>query len=208
MKISIFLSYPKPITTQQEMFLQKTFSYLENRGLAPRTLGVTDYDMETPLKAIRRMLLECNGLISIAFRRSLIIQGTVRFGTDLPTLVQQPLDNIWLTSPWSQIEGAMAYQLGLPMLLFREKGVLADGIFERGVVGLYMPEFDVSEIDHYFNTLEWNEILGKWEGYVRSVVGKKGNPPQLYQVKRCYLPEFSVFSMPARMRKVECSQNH
>jgi len=180
MKISIFLSYPKPITTQQEMFLQKTFSYLENRGLAPRTLGVTDYDMETPLKAIRRMLLECNGLISIAFRRSLIIKGTVRFGTDLPTLDQQPLDNIWLTSPWSQIEGAMAYQLGLPMLLFREKGVLADGIFERGVVGLYMPEFDVSEIDHYFNTLEWNEILGKWEGYVRSVVEKKGNPPQLY----------------------------
>lgn len=180
MKIPVFLSYPKPITSQQETFLQSTSSYLESRGLAPRTLGVTDYDMEAPLKAIRRMLLECNGLISIAFRRSLIVRGAFRFGTDLPALVEQPLDNTWLTSPWSQIEGAMAYQLGLPILLFRETGVRAEGIFEKGVVGLYMPEFDVSKAEYYFNTLEWNEVIGKWEGYVRSVVEKKGNPPQLY----------------------------
>jgi hypothetical protein len=180
MKISVFLSYPKPITLQQETFLQKTLSYLNSRGLSPRTLGVTDYDMEAPLKAIRRMLLECNGLISIAFRRSLIVRGTFRFGTDLPALVEQPLDNTWLTSPWSQIEGAMAYQLGLPVLLFRETGVHAEGIFEKGVVGLYMPEFDVSKADYYFSTLEWNEVMGKWEGYVRSVVEKKGNPPKLY----------------------------
>src|SRR5450755_1817958 len=149
MKIPVFLSYPKPITSQQETFLQRTSSYLESRGLAPRTLGVTDYDMEAPLKAIRRMLLECNGLISIAFRRSLIVRGAFRFGTDLPALVEQPLDNTWLTSPWSQIEGAMAYQLGLPILLFRETGVRAEGIFEKGVVGLYMPEFDVSKAEHY-----------------------------------------------------------
>ncbi|MDQ2886143.1 MAG: hypothetical protein M3Y39_08645, partial [Chloroflexota bacterium] len=140
MKISVFLSYPRPITLQQEMFLQKTLSYLDSRGLAPRTLGVTDYDMEAPLKAIRRMLLECNGLISIAFRRSLIVRGAFRSGTDLPALVEQPLDNTWLTSPWSQIEGAMAYQLGLPILLFRETGVRAEGIFEKGVVA-HIPQF-------------------------------------------------------------------
>ncbi len=80
MRISIFLSYPKPITTQQEMFLQKTLSYLENRGLAPRTLGVTDYDMEAPLKAIRRMLLECNGLISIAFGTKFWVSGKAMSG--------------------------------------------------------------------------------------------------------------------------------
>ena len=37
----------------------------------------------------------------------------------------------------------MAYQLGLPILIFRQKGVIDDGILERGVVGLYMPEFDL-----------------------------------------------------------------
>jgi hypothetical protein len=75
----------------------------------------------------------------------------------------------------------MAYQLGLPILLLREKGVLDDGILEKGVVGLYMPEFDLDKsIDTYFSSLEWGSILGKWEGYVRSVVDRKGNPPKLF----------------------------
>jgi hypothetical protein len=179
-KISVFLSYPKPFLSKQEFFLERVLSYLDSRGIAPRTLGVTDYDLEAPLKAIRRMLLECNGLVTIAFRRSLVVQGRVRPDTDLPDLVEQSIDNTWLTSPWAQIEGAMAYQLGLPILLFREKGVIAEGILEKGVVGLYMPEFDVSDPNKYFSTLEWNEVMGKWEGYVRAVVDKKGNPPQLY----------------------------
>lgn len=180
MKISIFLSYPNPFLSQQQQFLDKVLQYLNNRGLAPRTLGITDYDINTSLKGIRRMLLECNGLISIAFRRSLISEGMSRPGTDLPSMKEQSLENVWLSSVWPQIEGAMAYQLGLPILLFREKGVAAEGIFEKGVLGLYMPEFDVSRATEYFDSLEWNEIMGKWEGYVRSVVEKKGNPPQLY----------------------------
>jgi len=44
------------------------------RGLEPRTLGVTDYDMDAPLKAIRRLMLESNGLITIAFKRALITE--------------------------------------------------------------------------------------------------------------------------------------
>ncbi|MFL5697356.1 MAG: hypothetical protein ACJ797_09700 [Ktedonobacteraceae bacterium] len=180
MKIPVFLSYPKPFLTKQEDFLKKTFEYLDNRGLAARTLGVTDYDMDAPLKAVRRILLESNGLITIAFRRILIINGTAKPNTDITGLTEQTINNVWLTSPWAQIEGAMAYQLGLPILIFREKGVIADGLLEKGVTGLYMPEFDVDEADKYFKTIEWSEVVGKWEGYVRSVLDKKGNPPQLY----------------------------
>src|SRR5205807_2088591 len=106
MKIPIFLSYPKPFLLKQEEFLSETLSYLDIRGLAPRTLGITDYDMNTPLKAVRRLLLECNGLITIAFRRTLIIKGTTRPSTDMSGLAEQATDNIWLTSPWAQIEGA------------------------------------------------------------------------------------------------------
>ena len=62
MKDSVFLSYPKPYLEKQKQFIEKVVSYLENRGLQPRTLGVTDYDMDAPLTAIRRLLLESNGL--------------------------------------------------------------------------------------------------------------------------------------------------
>ena len=181
MSISVFLSYPKPCFGKQETFIKRVNDYLIQRGIAPRTLGVTDYDMDAPLKAIRRLMLESNGLITVAFRRTYVEKGTARFRTDIQKLQESPLDGRWLTTPWAHIEPAMAYQLGLPILILREQGVLDDGILERGVVGLYMPELDLERpLDEYFTSAEWNGVIGKWEGYVRSVVERKGNPPQLY----------------------------
>ena len=181
MNIPVFMSYPKPFMEKQNEFIEGVRRYLRMRGLEPRTLGVSDYDMDAPLRAIRRLMFESNGLITIAFRRILIERGAARSGADVPGSTKVKMDGTWLTSPWAQIEPAMAYQLGLPILLFREAGVLADGILEQGVVGLYMPEFDTSSpIDAYFESDEWRSILGKWEGHVRAVVEQKGSPPQLY----------------------------
>lgn len=180
-KIPVFLSYPKPCFQTQQAFADRVIRYLEHRGITPSTLGVTDYDMDAPLTAIRRLMVESNGLITLAFKRTFVSAGTSNLGSDIEGRKPQPIDNSWLTSPWAQIEPAMAYQLGLPVLILREKDVLADGLLERGVVGTYMPEFDLSRpIDEYFESVEWNSLVGKWEGYVRAVVEKKGSPPQLY----------------------------
>ncbi len=181
MKISIFLSYPKPSFGNQKVFIEKVTQFLQDHGFEPRTLGVTDYDMDAPLKAIRRLMLECNGLITIAFRRAFVEKGTARFRTDIQDLKEIPIDGTWLTIPWAHIEPAMAYQIGLPILILRERGVIDDGMLERGVVGLYMPEFDLAQsIDNYFVAAEWNDMIGRWEGYVRLIVDKKGSPPQAY----------------------------
>ena len=178
--ISIFLSYPKPCFGAQKDFIARVREYLEQRGFQPRTLGVTDYDMDAPLKAIRRLMLESNGLITVAFRRTFVEKGTAQFRSDVENLKETPVDGKWLTTPWAHIEPAMAYQLGLPILIFRERGVLDDGILERGVAGLYMPEFDLDATGDYLGSAEWGGILGKWEGYVRAVVEHKGMPPSLY----------------------------
>ena len=46
---------------------------------------------------------------------------------------------------------------------------------ERGVAGLYLPEFDLEKsVADYFGSAEWSGIIGKWEGYVRAVVERKG----------------------------------
>jgi hypothetical protein len=181
MKISVFLSYPKPHLRKQEEFVQRVSDYLTTRGFSPRTLGVTDYDMDAPLKAIRRLMLESNGLINIAFRRTLVADATVRSGTDCDESAEQMLSGIWLTSPYCQIEPAMAYQIGLPVLMFREKGVLQEGLLEKGVVGQYMPEFDLDrDMVRYFASLEWHDVISRWEGFVRAVVEAKGNPPKLF----------------------------
>ena len=181
MRISVFLSYPTPCFSRQRDFIAKISDFLKAQGLEPRTLGVTDYDMDTPLKAIRRLMIESNGLITVAFRRTYIEKGTQRYRSDIDELQETQMDGKWMTTPWPHIEAAMAYQLGLPILIYREKGVVDDGILERGVVGLYMPEFDLDKLkDDYFMSPEWSGIIGKWEGYVRAVVEKKGSPPQLY----------------------------
>lgn len=39
--------------------------------------------MDAPLTAIRRLMLESNGLVTIAFRRSLIKQGTGKTISDI-----------------------------------------------------------------------------------------------------------------------------
>ncbi|MEP6465240.1 MAG: hypothetical protein ABJB05_02995 [Parafilimonas sp.] len=181
MKISIFLSYPKPCFTSQQTFIDNLKNFLSDRGFAPRTIGVTDYDMDAPLKGIRRLMVECNGLITVALRRTFIEKGTGRYRTDIQDLNEASIDNKWLTSPWSQIEAAMAYQLGLPILILREYGVLDEGILEKGIIGLYMPEFNLDKNPgEYFKSLEWNDVIGRWEGHVRAVSDKKGNPPSLF----------------------------
>ena len=181
MGISIFLSYPKPCFGSQQKFVSLVEEYLKERDLVPRTLGVNEYDMDAPLKAIRRLMLESNGLITIAFRRTFVEQGTTRFRTDITTLEPKPINGLWLTTPWAHIEPAMAYQIGLPILILREKGVMDDGILEKGIVGVYMPEFDLdNSLDAYTSSGEWKGLIGKWEGFVRSVVDRKGNPPSLY----------------------------
>jgi hypothetical protein len=181
MKISVFLSYPKPCFGRQREFIDRVRHFLDERGFGPRTLGVTDYDMDAPLTAIRRLMLECNGLLTVAFRRTFVEKGTARLRTDIEELKETSIDGTWLTTPWAHIEPAMAYQLGLPVLILREKGVLDDGMLERGTVGLYMPEFDLDHsIDRYFASNEWHGMIGRWEGYVRAVIDRKGAPPQLY----------------------------
>ena len=181
MRASIFLSYPKPCYGLQEKFIEHLNEFLKNRGFVPRTLGVTDYDMDTPLTAIRRLMLECNGILTIAFRRTFIQKGTGKYRTDLDGMKEITLEDKWLTSPWAQIEAAMAFQIGLPVLILRETEVMEEGILEKGILGLYMPDFDLGKsIEDYFKSMEWNDMIGRWEGHVRKVVENKGNPPKLY----------------------------
>ncbi len=99
MAISIFLSYPKPCFGNQDGFVARLREYLESREFAPRTLGVTDYDMDAPLTAIRRLMLESNGLITVAFRRTYIEKGASRFRTNIDGLSPVEMKDKWLTTP-------------------------------------------------------------------------------------------------------------
>lgn len=177
MKRGVFLSYSRPMHAGQQAFVDAVTERLQRRGFEPRTLGVTDYDMDAPLKAIRRLLLETNGLMTLAFRRLHVERGTSRPGD----VDAKPLDDCWLSSPYAQIEPVMAFQLGLPVLIAREQGVLAEGVLERGVLGSGVPDFDLSQPPAvYLESPEWLQGLQRWEGFVSRVIEHKGEPPGNY----------------------------
>ncbi len=187
MRIPVFLSYPKPYLQRQEKFINQIKDELCRRGLEPMTLGVTDYDMLAPLKGIRRLMLSSNGLITIAFRRAYIEKGCSRPESDITLskgskTTSSDISDTWLTSPFCQIEPAMAFQMGLPILILRENGVIAEGILERDVLGQYLPEFNLDEnMDDFFSSEEWRQILSQWCNYVEQVYRRKGNPAYLYK---------------------------
>lgn len=179
--ISIFLSYPQPHKNEQIEFITNIIDFLKAKDISPRTLGVTDYDNNAPLEAIRRLMLECDGFITVAFGRTFINDGVGKLNADVEGIVPYDLSGKYFTSPYCQIETAMAFQLGLPILTMREKGVIAEGVLEKGVTGLYLPEFDLSkDADKYLTSSEWRQTISQWEAYVIRVNEKKGKPPQLY----------------------------
>lgn len=119
------------------------------------------------------MMSECYGLLSIAFRRSYIENGTCKLGANLPNQVSSDISGKWITSPYCQIEPSMAFQIDMPIIIFREKGVIDEGILNGGAVGYYMPDFDLEQIDEYFKGLEWNQLINEWKAVVLAYQEKK-----------------------------------
>lgn len=181
MKVPVFVSRPTPHLQAQREFIDLIKHELEAKGFTPMTLGPgSSYDYEAPLVGIRRMLRHCCGLVSVAFKRTHATAATKYYGADIPSQSAQSIGDIWLTSPYCQIEPAMAFQLGLPVLILREEGVLAEGVLEKGVTGLYLPEFNLETASSYVSGEEFRHLLEQWGGYVRTVYKRRGDPPKLY----------------------------
>jgi hypothetical protein len=179
MKIPIFLSYPKPYLQRQQDFLDKITKYLEEYNIQPITLGVMEYDINAPLIAIRRLLTVSFGMLVVAFRRGQITEGATNPNSDIGR-PSRNLANAWMTSPYCHIEPAMAFQIGLPILVIRENGVITEGMLSEGAMGLYTPKFDLDNEDNYLDTQEWKQLIDQWRHSVMTVYNARGNPPKLY----------------------------
>lgn len=170
-KIPVFLSYATPFNDLQTEFLNRTVNEIEENLLFPRTLGVSDQYTETPVASIRRMMLSSYGCLAIAFRRALVIQAISRPGSP----GQAVFENFWLSSPFLQIEPAMAFERGLPLMILVEDGVSMNGVFggmlERGETPFIILTFSLlneQSIVNFFNSTSWKEAFLDWVGEVRS----------------------------------------
>jgi len=178
-KIPTFLSYATPYNDLQQEFLNRVIEEIKDRLLFPRTLGRTDQYTETPLTGIRRMILSSFGFMTIAFRRVFVTEATSRPYTSQ----QQTFENFWLSSPYIQIETAMAYQRGLPIMILVEEGVSMNNVFggllEQGAGPFTIIRFNPQNqqsIEDFFNSVFWKETFEDWASEVRCYYDKLTTP--------------------------------
>lgn len=127
-EIEVFVSVGGTATEQQEAFVRSVEDRLRAEGLVPQTVGRNTFSADAPLKTVTELLATCSGAVVIALERSYFPSGVEKRGGPK----EIALTDVKLPTPWNQIEAAMAYTWGLPLMVIVEDGLKSEGLFERG----------------------------------------------------------------------------
>lgn len=153
----IFVSVGGTATERQEQFVRAVEERLRAEGLLPQTVGRNTFSADAPLKAVGQLLDECAGVVVIALERSWFAAGLDKRGGAR----ERALGETRLATPWNQIEAAMAYSRGLPLMVIVEEGVKAEGLLERGY-DWYVQTLPVDPAA--LSQVEFNGVLASWKG--------------------------------------------
>ena len=126
MAIDVYLSAGRPATKEQEEFLQAVERFLKQHDLNPLTPGRSHLANKQPLKAVEKCMHGCKGIVVVAYERlyaPLAIE--LRGGPD-----KKEHEHAMVPTVWNQVEGAMAYTLGLPVLIIAQKGLRSEALLE------------------------------------------------------------------------------
>lgn len=157
----VFLSVGKTSTPEQEAFVAGIERHLIANGLVPRTVGRTAFSSEQPLKLVAELMRECRGAVIVAFERTLIERGRDRRGS----AEESSLEDVKLPTVWNQIEAAMAYVHGHPLLVLAENGIKSEGLIE----GRYDWFVQWCKVDpSSLASTEFSGVFGDWRRRVEA----------------------------------------
>ena len=165
-QLDIFISVGGVATAKQEAFVRAVEDRLRSEGLVPHTVGRNTFSADAPLKTVTELMDSCAGTVVIALERTYFPSGTGKRGGPNETV----LSEIKLPTPWNQIEAAMAYSRGQPLLVIMEAGLKSEGLLERGhswYVQLVVP--DAASL----STVEFNGVLASWKSKVSQFAPQK-----------------------------------
>jgi hypothetical protein len=156
MAIDVFMSVGRTSTPKQEAFVAAIEQYLRDNGLNPRCVGRTDFSSLQPLKFIEQLMGQCSGTIIIAFERVHIADGFDKRGSSN----QKQITKQNVATVWNQIEAAIAYILGHPLMVIVENGLRSEGLLETGY-DWYMQGMDMQASD--LQTREFAGVFNDWK---------------------------------------------
>ncbi len=155
-ELPVFISVGGTATDQQEAFVRAVEDRLRSEGLTPHTVGRNTFSSDAPLKAVTQLMDTCSGAVVIALERSYFPKGVEKRGGPKET----PLVDIKLPTPFNQIEAAMSYSRGLPLMVIVEQGIKTEGLLQLGYdwyVQIVKPD------PAALTTAEFNGILSDWK---------------------------------------------
>ena len=177
-RIPVFLSHPSRLNSVQQEFVSTIIMEIKKALLLPRTLPVSEQYPEPPLTNIRRMILSSYGFIALNLAQREVRALENNLGEELNFTTCEG-------SPFAQIEPAMAFQYGLPMLLIRESNVEQTGIWSFGIGPFLLLEWNPNlPLEDFFNSTAWLQIFQNWISQVRNGFYLQTQPPFKYACTR------------------------
>jgi hypothetical protein len=157
----VFVSVGRTFNEAQEAFVCAVEARLRAEGLIPHTVGRDTFSSDAPLKTIMDLMKKCSGTVVIALERSYFPTGF-----DKPNSPSQStLTDVKLATPWNQIEAAISYSRGLPLMMLVESGVRPEGLLERGYDWFVQ---DVTLDTSTLTSIAFNGILASWKAKIQS----------------------------------------
>jgi hypothetical protein len=153
--VRIFVSVGGTATPEQEDFVRAIEDRLRAERLIPQTVGRNTFSSDAPLKAVDALMRQCSGAVVIGLERSWFERGLDRRGGPKEAL----LADVRLPTPWNQIEAAMAYAKGLPLLVIVVEGIRPEGLLEPGYDWYVL---SVPMRSEALSSPQFNGVLASW----------------------------------------------
>jgi hypothetical protein len=150
----IFISSPGFLNVDQQNIVDFIIKRLGDDGYSIIRLSPENYSPTGQLSEVKKLISSCSGLISFGFNDTLIKEGIQRPTSNNPN----NLMNLWLSTPWIQIEVAMASMLGIPILMI--KNDVSEGVFDPAINETYLYTVYISS---HIQLDDFNNIYKCWK---------------------------------------------
>ena len=149
----VFVSRPTWVLDEYKNGLDNFLCFLEEIGLKPRTLGVSDFPVKSPLDEVLAMFEQCDGTI---------VLGYPQIKIDIGYIKDKPVNGVYMATEWNHIEAGLAYAKNLPLLIIGHEENVSRGIFDKGVLNAFIHNADLKNPKWYKNNPLKGSIL-KWK---------------------------------------------
>lgn len=164
--MNVFVSRPTILSTRLEKAYDEFHKRLEDDGFRVRRLGGGDHSRKPPLRAVIDLINQCCGTVVLGYPQTEFHHHARRNSN-----VQNEFSCVYPT-PWNQIEGALAYGCGCPVLVVAHPGI-SGGVFDHGITGEGVVHIDLSE-SRWPEKAEFSQPYEEWLRDVKSHLSRSG----------------------------------